>query len=300
MCNRRSWRRPLQSRWQSLYPNVCSRKLDTYKANVLYAWTNRGSRMRCTVSTARVDAILHRDIVDTSQSVFSHNCFGPCSSAPCAHMFCRDCLLSEFQQQLVRSNKTVKKEGTSNEMKVEGGLCPVCNDYVKSSTIIQIKKSEKGELISKYLNLSPSEEKENTPNASTEALPRRDVVARETLKSALNGAGSSKLDAVLAELDRVWTSDPGSKVLVFSQYLGFLDIVGRALENIGVACFRIDGKMSLKERVAMIGKFNKKKSKRATAFQEEGVCLRGSVFLVSMKAGGVGLNLVAASSEFRA
>jgi SNF2 family DNA or RNA helicase len=86
---------------------------------------------------------------------------------------------------------------------------------------------------------------------------------------------------------------------VFSQYLGFLDILGRALDNIDVTSFRIDGKMSLKERVSMIGKFNKKKKQtRSGSPEEEGTALqRGSVFLVSMHAGGVGLNLVAASSE---
>merc|ERR1712085_197719 len=57
---------------------------------------------------------------------------------------------------------------------------------------------------------------------------------------------------------------------------------------------------SLKERVSMIGKFNKKKKQtRSGSPQEEGTALqRGSVFLVSMHAGGVGLNLVAASSVF--
>merc|ERR1712086_1033227 len=96
-----------------------------------------------------------------------------------------------------------------------------------------------------------------------------------------------------------WRLDPCSKVLVFSQYLGFLDILGRALDNIDVTSFRIDGKMSLKERVSMIGKFKKKKQTRSGSPEEEGTALqRGSVLLVSMHAGGVGLNLVAASSVF--
>ncbi|KAL7540398.1 hypothetical protein ACHAXR_010079 [Thalassiosira sp. AJA248-18] len=221
---------------------------------------------------------------------------------PCAHMFCRKCLLSEFEEQVIRSNKKtannmLKNAGASNLSKIEGGSCPVCNEYVKSSCIIQIEKSENGELVSKYLNQLPESEKENSPNTSTEIL-QRDVVARETLELALNGASSSKLEAVTNELDEVWSQDPGSKILIFSQYLGFLDIIGGAMDELGVECFRIDGKMSLKERIAMIGKFNKNRTSKQTSFSEEGVCQRGSVFLVSMKAGGVGLNLVAASSVF--
>lgn len=137
-------------------------------------------------------------------------------------MFCRDCLLSEFGEQLTRMNKQpvqvsmFKKAGESVRPKVEGGSCPVCHDWVKTSSLVQIEKSEDGKTISKHLKQLPESEKENSPNANAEAL-HRDALARDTLESALNGASSAKLDAVLAELDKVWTSDPGSKVLIFSQ-----------------------------------------------------------------------------------
>jgi hypothetical protein len=48
------------------------------------------------------------------------------------------------------------------------------------------------------------------------------------------------LEAILAELMRCG--------LNYSQYLGFLDIIGKALNKIHVECFRINGKMSLKEQ----------------------------------------------------
>ena len=194
-------------------------------------------------------------------------------------MFHRDCLLDLFKQT-----------GSSKKGNVEGGSCPVCNEWFETSRIIQIEKSGDGDVVSKYL--SPEYEKENSPNSE---VLQRDVAARETLESALNGANSSKLEAILNELDEIWKQDPGSKILIFSQYLGFLDIIGRAMDDVGVECFRIDGKMSLKERVAMIDKFNKNAPSKQVHDES---CQRGSVFLVSMKAGGVGLNLVAASSVF--
>ena len=220
---------------------------------------------------------------------------------PCAHMFCRTCLLSEFQEQINRSNKPVqpdmlKKADASKEPKVEGGSCPVCHDYVKISQTIQIEKDSNGEMKSKYLKQQrPQLEKENSTNTNETQL--RDALARQTLKSALNGATSSKLEAVVAELDNVWKMDPCSKVLIFSQYLGYLDIIGGRMKDNGIECFRIDGSLSLKERVSMIGRFNKHKSSPAKQ-EDDGSIQRGSVFLVSMKAGGVGLNLVAASSVF--
>jgi SNF2 family DNA or RNA helicase len=223
-------------------------------------------------------------------------------AAPCAHMFCKVCLLSEFQEQVSRSNKRSRdsdKRENSGALKmasVGGGSCPVCHEWVKTECIIQIERSDNG-VVAKYLNQKLFRGGERLPDS--ENMLNRDVMAREALESAINGASSSKLEAILVELDEVWRDDSGSKVLIYSQYLGFLDLLGRALDNIGVECFRIDGKMSLKERVAMIGKFNKKKlAKRDIPPMKDGVCERGSVFLVSMKAGGVGLNLVAASSVF--
>ena len=169
-----------------------------------------------------------------------------------------------------------------------GGNCPTCDVWYNLSEIVEIKKNGANEMVSKFL--SPiGKGKEN--NAGAEATERA-ASARETLESSLRGASSSKLCAILDELEAIWKLDPGSKVLIFSQYLGFLDIIGSAVQDLGVQCFRIDGKMSLKERVAMLGRFNKKCHVETDGLQ------RGSVFLVSMKAGGVGLNLVAASSVF--
>jgi len=132
---------------------------------------------------------------------------------PCAHSFHRNCLLAEFREQVVRSNK--KSSTSSQQPKVEGGSCPVCHEYVKISQLIQIKKNDNGEMTSKYLSQESKIEKENTPNTDTQ----RDVVAREALESALSGASSSKLQAVMDELDKVWTLDPNSKVLILLIHL---------------------------------------------------------------------------------
>ena len=111
-------------------------------------------------------------------------------------------------------------------------------------------------------------------------------VARQALLNAVNGAQSAKLAAVVQELHNIWKLDPGSKVLVFSQFLGFLDLMETSLSEIGTPFGRLDGKMSLKQRVAALDLFK-------AATPNKG----GSVMLVSMGL-GCGLNLVAASSVF--
>lgn len=191
-------------------------------------------------------------------------------------MFCRECIISVFREQIIVRSK---KSNVLNVPDAEGH-CPVCHSFVKQSSIVQISRTQNGQAVSKFLDPLPDSEKENSLNVATHAN-RGVSAARLTLESAINGARSSKLQAILSELEKVRND---SKVLIFSQYLGFLDIIGTALEKLGVQCFRIDGSMSLKERVSAMSNFNKSQS--------------GSVMLISMKAGGVGLNLVAASSVF--
>jgi SNF2 family DNA or RNA helicase len=88
---------------------------------------------------------------------------------------------------------------------------------------------------------------------------------------------SSKLQAVLRTIDDL--RDNGHRALVFSQFVKHLDIVEAALNAAGVAALRLDGSTPAKER-----------ERRVDAFQAGA----SPVFLLSLKAGGAGLNLTAA------
>ncbi len=69
---------------------------------------------------------------------------------------------------------------------------------------------------------------------------------------------------------------------MFSQFTSFLDIVGAHLEKEGVTYERLDGK-------------TRRREERVQRFQEDPHC---PVFLISLKAGGTGLNLTAADYVF--
>lgn len=71
----------------------------------------------------------------------------------------------------------------------------------------------------------------------------------------------------------------GHRVLVFSQFVDHLTILRRSLENDGISYQYLDGATPPKERQL-----------RVAAFQRG----EGDLFLISLKAGGVGLNLTAA------
>lgn len=69
------------------------------------------------------------------------------------------------------------------------------------------------------------------------------------------------------------------RALVFSQFVGFLDIVRRALDEAGISYHYLDGGTPPRER-----------ERRVKAFQAG----EGDLFLISLRAGGTGLNLTAA------
>ncbi|MBX9448962.1 MAG: DEAD/DEAH box helicase [Taibaiella sp.] len=88
---------------------------------------------------------------------------------------------------------------------------------------------------------------------------------------------SVKLD----ELTREITENVANhKALVFSQFLGMLNLIRKELEKLHIPYVYFDGSTSGAERERAIKRF-----------QEDDTC---KVFLISLKAGGVGLNLTAA------
>ena len=76
--------------------------------------------------------------------------------------------------------------------------------------------------------------------------------------------------------------DGGHKALVFSQFTDYLDLLAERLAQMGVRHQRLDGSTPQPER-----------ERRVAAFQRGGPD-GGEVFLISLKAGGFGLNLTAA------
>jgi SNF2 family DNA or RNA helicase len=70
-------------------------------------------------------------------------------------------------------------------------------------------------------------------------------------------------------------------MLVFSQFTGMLDLIGRELAQQGVSYFYLDGETPAAERVELCDRFNGGER---------------DVFLISLKAGGTGLNLTGADT----
>ncbi|CAH2046595.1 unnamed protein product [Thlaspi arvense] len=110
----------------------------------------------------------------------------------------------------------------------------------------------------------------------TESIFRLDVVR--------NWKESSKVTELLNCLEKIKRSGSGEKSIVFSQWTSFLDLLEIPLRKRGIEFLRFDGKLAQKAREKVLKEFNETKQK--------------TILLMSLKAGGVGLNLTAASSVF--
>lgn len=90
--------------------------------------------------------------------------------------------------------------------------------------------------------------------------------------------GAEKLGAIMELVDEAM--EAGRKVLVFSQFTSYLDVLSAELDRRGIGHFAITGATPKRERVRLVNEFNGDET---------------PVFLVSLKAGGTGLNLTGAS-----
>ena len=90
---------------------------------------------------------------------------------------------------------------------------------------------------------------------------------------------SGKLDSLRDLLVQV--ADGGHRVLIFSQFKGMLERIEKELPDLGLTSFKITGSTPAKERQEMTKSFNQGDR---------------DAFLISLKAGGVGLNLTGADT----
>jgi SNF2 family DNA or RNA helicase len=89
---------------------------------------------------------------------------------------------------------------------------------------------------------------------------------------------SAKLETLMHMIEEI--IDEGHKILVFSQFVEMLTLVRKEFEVNGIPYEYIDGQTPAKDRLDKVNKFN----------SDESI----PVFLISLKAGGTGLNLTGA------
>ncbi len=114
--------------------------------------------------------------------------------------------------------------------------------------------------------------KENTTDSASTFEGSKIMALVELLQTVLDGF------TVTHDSDGRKTTQGG--VLVFSQFTSYLALVRRALDSAGIAYLYMDGSVDIKTRQRLVNDF------------QAGAC---PVFLISLKAGGLGLNLTRAN-----
>jgi superfamily II DNA or RNA helicase len=118
--------------------------------------------------------------------------------------------------------------------------------------------------------------------ALTAILKLRQICLSSRLMLPESGESSPKIDFLTDQLEELFAE--GHSVLVFSQFTSFLDIVEEELVRQRLPFYRLDGTTPVRRRKDLVEQF-----------QESA---EPTVFLLSLKAGGRGLNLTRASYVF--
>ncbi|KZT30927.1 hypothetical protein NEOLEDRAFT_1153350 [Neolentinus lepideus HHB14362 ss-1] len=177
--------------------------------------------------------------------------------------------------------------------------CPLCLDVMDNPMIIPgcIHQCCKDCIVA-YIAACEEKSKEvNCPTCSQGPFKESDLLEVVRIKNDSAGAdsadesrsndvtlrknnfrSSTKLEALLRDLKCLRDQDPCFRAVVFSQFTSFLDLIAKALQREQFAWYRFDGSMNVKKRNEAVTEF--KAASRSP-----------KILIVSLKAGGVGLNM---------
>ncbi|MBQ0061234.1 MAG: hypothetical protein KBT15_05620 [Bacteroidales bacterium] len=100
------------------------------------------------------------------------------------------------------------------------------------------------------------------------------------LQNASWNGSSSKIMAFESLVNGILSTEESPQILVFSQFTSFLKMIERKIKEKEIKYLYLDGTTTIKQRANLVDQFQGGKV---------------SVFLISLQAGGVGLNLTAAN-----
>lgn len=151
-------------------------------------------------------------------------------------------------------------------------------DKIEQKIIIDLEKEHK-RAYKGYVNLITRKIKENNQDNITVfsylTKLRQLCLSPELMVKNYQGK-NSKLDVLI----NIINDSSDQKILVFSQFTKVLEVIGKRLNEENISYSYLDGKTSAKDRVKLVEEFNTNNNK---------------AFLISLKAGGTGLNLTSSN-----
>ena len=202
------------------------------------------------------------------------------------HLFTHPQFISRFEKPIAHGDdsagKALKgkiKPFILRRMKYE--VLAELPDKIENTFFAELEPSQK-KIYSAYLSSAKKEAREllefgDKMRVLSLLMRLRQICCHPSLISDEYDKESGKLNLLL---DLVQNGiDAGHRVLIFSQFTSMLRIIKENLEDAGISSFYLDGQTPSEERTNLADRFNSGEK---------------SVFLVSLKAGGTGLNLTGA------
>lgn len=154
-------------------------------------------------------------------------------------------------------------------------------EKIENHVYLNFNDTEKEHYLSTLSSIKKKMETIQTGRKYSEILKSLLQLRQLCLWQQRNTLYSTKIDFLMENLEQLL--EEGHKVLVFSQFTTYLDLIQNKVRERSWNYARIDGSQTLKKRQAEVERFQNGDAQ---------------VFLISLKAGGVGLNLTAASYIF--
>ncbi|KAF6762503.1 DNA repair protein rad16 [Ephemerocybe angulata] len=210
-------------------------------------------------------------------------------------------LLTRMRQMACHPDLVIRsKANVSTFVPDEAGeatVCRLCNEFAEDAIQSKCHHVFDRECIKQYLEASLENTQPDCPvchlpltidlEAPALEIEQTTTTARQGILGRLNldtWRSSSKIEALVEELSNLRLKDATTKSIVFSQFVNFLDLIAYRLQKAGFTVCRLEGTMSPQARDATIKHFMNN--------------VEVTVFLVSLKAGGVALNLTEASRVY--
>ncbi|XP_064418406.1 helicase-like transcription factor isoform X2 [Latimeria chalumnae] len=190
----------------------------------------------------------------------------------------------ELRERLINKMKLVLNSGSDEE-------CAICLDSMKLPVITHCAHVYCKPCICQVIRTEQPNAKCPLCRSEIQAerlveCPPEDSDSETMDKTEQEWTSSSKVDALMHALIELRKQDLTIKSLIVSQFTSFLLLLQKPLREMGFAFTRLDGSMTQKKRIEAIHSFQKDEPGSPT------------IMLLSLKAGGVGLNLTAASRVF--
>lgn len=187
----------------------------------------------------------------------------------CWHSACKKCLLEYIEHQTLKGDLP---------------RCFNCREPINARDVFQVIRhiDDDDESPPSAICVDDDDDDDGLYN-STQSRLTSSRASKVSLRR-VNQLSSAKINSLLTQLNRLRKVETTCKCVVFSQFTSFLDLLGPALASSNINFLRFDGSMTQKERARVLADFASRS--------------KFTVLLLSLRAGGVGLNLTCAKRVF--